>query len=64
MTPVLNGSQGIVCACHILHRFNPSYMMHPSPLFWGKVRMEKMAIITKFGPVLLNSQCIGYILSS
>ena len=32
------------------------YMTNHSPLFWGKVAMEKMAIINRFGPVF--GRCI------
>ena len=35
----------------------------PLPLFWGKVAMEKVAIINTFGPVSINGRCIGYMLA-
>ena len=53
----------------IFFRDDLSYMEHHSPYFEGiavlhtnKLAMEKMAIINTFGPVLINGQCIGYIL--
>ena len=51
----------IVYAWHILRRSDLSYMTHYSPLFWGKVTMEKMPIFSAFGPVLKNGRCVGYI---
>ena len=35
----------------VVLRMSCSYMMHHSPIFWGKVVMDKMAIIDAFGPV-------------
>ena len=40
-----------------------SYMKHHSSLLWEKVAIQIMAIINTFGPVLMNDQCIGYMLA-
>ena len=36
---------------------------HHFPLLWEKVGMEKMGTINTFEPVLINGQCIGYMLA-
>ena len=54
--------QSLSCAGHVLRRFDLSYMTHHSPLPWGKVAMEKMSVINTSGPVLINGQCICYML--
>ena len=48
----------IICACRILRRFDLAFMST-----WGKVAMEKMPIMNTFGPVLINSRCISYMLA-
>ena len=48
---------------HILQRFDPSYMTYHSPLVWGKVAMEEMAIINIFVHVLINGRFVGYMLA-
>ena len=51
------------CCLNMSSSFGLSYMTHHSPCFGGKEAMEKMAIINKFGPVLINGHCIGYMLA-
>ena len=61
----------IVLTGHVLQRLDLSNMMHHRPLVGGddsalissELSGEKWLLSFTFGPVLINGQCIGYMLA-